>query len=246
MLRYPYYCFMLPILLSLLLLVLSIILLLRVNRKHKQISQLKELRNHIASDLHDDIGATLTGISFFTQAALSKLKHNKVEEAQTIIEQTGRNAREAVANMNDIVWFINPKNDNLQSLFNRIEDYAQSLFADQHIGFYLYFKDAVLDHKLNMNQRKHLFLLCKEAINNVAKYAQCKNLEILVENQTVIIKDDGIGFNETQMENGNGMANMKYRAHQLGADLKVHSSPQGTFIKLSFDLPLMGDDSGQS
>ncbi len=206
--------------------------------KSKRIQRLEEVRNHIARDLHDDIGATLTSISFFTQAALTKLKLDKVEDAQHIISQTGNTAREAIGNMNDIVWFINPNNDQLKALFSRIEDHARKLFAERGITFYFYYKDDEMNTMLDIEQRKHLYLICKEAITNAAKYAQCKNVELLVERKYIMIRDDGLGFDIEQAPQGNGLLNMKVRAHQLGAQFSLKSTPgKGTTVKLDFDHP---------
>lgn len=200
--------------------------------------RLEEVRNHIARDLHDDIGATLTSISFFTQAALTKLKLTKYEDAHHIISQTGDTAREAIGNMNDIVWFINPNNDQLKALFSRIEDHARKLFSERNITFYFYYKDDEMNTILDIEQRKHLYLICKEAITNAAKYAACKNVELLVERKHIIIRDDGVGFDVEQAQQGNGLLNMKVRAHQLGAHYTIKSVPgNGTTVKLDFDHP---------
>ncbi len=227
--------------LSIVLFMSALVLFVLAQKKVKQITQLNEMRNHIARDLHDDIGATLTSISFFTQAAISKLKLERPNEAYQIITQAGLTAREAIANMNDIVWFINPNNDQLKSLFFRIEDYARKLFADSGVAFYFYYKDEELNTMLNMEQRKHLYLLCKEAITNAAKYAQSKNVELLVEQKNIIIRDDGIGFDDKRLQEGNGILNMKVRAHQLGAAFSIVTSPnKGTVIKLDFGHPPNG------
>lgn len=224
--------------LSAILFVVSVILFVITYNKSKRIQRLEEVRNHIARDLHDDIGATLTSISFFTQAALTKLKLEKYEDAQHIISQTGNTARESIGNMNDIVWFINPNNDQLKSLFSRIEDHARKLFSERDITFYFYYKDDEMNTMLDIEQRKHLYLICKEAITNAAKYAQCKNVELLVERKHIIIKDDGRGFDVEQAQQGNGLLNMKVRAHQLGAHYTLKSMPgKGTTVKLDFDHP---------
>ena len=200
--------------------------------------RLEEVRNHIARDLHDDIGATLTSISFFTQAALTKLKLEKYDDANHIISQTGNTAREAIGNMNDIVWFINPNNDQLKALFYRIEDYGRKLFSESGIAFYFYYKDDDLNTLLDIEHRKHLYLICKEALTNTAKYAKCKNVELLVEQKYIIIKDDGIGFDTENSTLGNGLLNMKVRTHQLGAHFSLKSSPgKGTIVKLDFSHP---------
>lgn len=224
--------------LSIILFGISVILFVITFNKSKRIQRLEEVRNHIARDLHDDIGATLTSISFFTQAALTKLKLGKYDDAQQIISQTGNTARESIGNMNDIVWFINPNNDQLKALFSRIEDHARKLFSETGITFYFYYKDDEMNTLLDIEQRKHLYLICKEAITNAAKYARCKNVELLVERKHIIVRDDGMGFDAEHAQQGNGLLNMKVRAHQLGAHYSLKSIPgKGTTVKLDFDHP---------
>lgn len=226
------------LLIAIILFIAAAVLFVLSYNKARKMHRLEEVRNHIARDLHDDIGATLTSISFFTQAALTKLKLGKYEDADHIITQTGDTAREAIGNMNDIVWFINPNNDQLRALFSRIEDHARKLFSERGITFYFYYKDDDLNTMLDIEQRKHLYLICKEALTNAAKYARCKNVELLVEQKYIIIRDDGEGFDQTGVAQGNGLLNMKVRAHQLGAHLTLKSAPgKGTTVKLDFRHP---------
>jgi signal transduction histidine kinase len=207
-------------------------------KKQRRLKAIAEIRNHIARDLHDDIGATLTSISFYTQAAQQKLALKKYDEVSNLINQTGLNAREAIANMNDTVWVINPKNDSVKALCERIEDYGRRLLAETKTAFYFYYKDDELLNALNIEQRKHMYLICKEALNNCAKYAQAKNVELLIERQAIIIRDDGVGFDAKQENDGNGLLNMKSRAHQLGAQYEMIAEPnKGTCIKLTFLHP---------
>lgn len=204
-------------------------------KKQRRMKAMAEIRNHIARDLHDDIGATLTSISFLAQAIENKMALKKHEEVEKLLQQIGLNAREAIASMNDTVWVINPKNDSVKALFVRIEDYARKVLAENNTAFYFYYKDDELLKMLNIEQRKHIYLICKEALNNCAKYAQAKNLELLIERDTLIIRDDGIGFDSNRENDGNGLLNMKSRAHQLGAKYECISEPnKGTSIKLTF------------
>jgi signal transduction histidine kinase len=213
----------------------ALFLYVRAVKKQRMLKASSEIRNHIARDLHDDIGATLTSISFYTQAAQTKLALKKIDDVAQLIDQAGQNAREAIANMNDIVWVINPKNDSVKALFERIEDFGSKLFAEANIHFYFYFKDEDALQTLTIEQRKHIYLLCKEALNNCAKYSKANNVELLIDKHAIIIKDDGVGFDMNQETSGNGLLNIKLRAHQLGATHELISQPSGgTFIKLTF------------
>jgi signal transduction histidine kinase len=95
--------------------------------------------------------------------------------------------------------------------------------------------------KLNMEQRKNLYLIFKEAINNVAKYAHAQNLFVDIQLQnhqfTLTIKDDGVGFSTADSHTGNGLDNMDKRAKALKGILKILTDKNcGTKILLKFKI----------
>jgi signal transduction histidine kinase len=90
-----------------------------------------------------------------------------------------------------------------------------------------------------MDNRKNFYLIFKEAVNNVAKYAGCTDvwISMALKNKRVLltIKDNGKGFDVAQVNRGNGLLNMKNRAGTLKGDFKITSTPgEGTLIELSF------------
>jgi signal transduction histidine kinase len=105
--------------------------------------------------------------------------------------------------------------------------------------------------KLNPEQRRHLFLLLKEALNNIARHAECRNVSITLSisgSQLIAeIKDDGLGFTPPlpgtavavlpKSRGGNGLGNMQARAIELGGQLTIAASP-GKGTRLTLAVPL--------
>jgi signal transduction histidine kinase len=88
-----------------------------------------------------------------------------------------------------------------------------------------------------MEARRDFFLLFKEAVNNLAKYSQCKHadIDISVVKSVLVMKihDDGIGFDTREADSGNGLMNMKKRAQSLKGKLEINSwINKGTTVTL--------------
>lgn len=212
-------------------------------RRQKLIKQLEKIRLRIARDLHDDIGATLSSISFYAEAVKQRLGSNKADEAIKILDKMGAQSREMIGSMNDIVWMVNPNHDGTNQLLERLEDYGKGLFSSKGIRFMCYFDPEVMQAKFLMDTRRDLYLICKEGLNNAAKYSGCNLVEFLVKKTgkeiEVIIKDNGIGFNtEENNRKGNGLLNMKVRAEHMGAGVNIVSEINvGTSIRLVLPYP---------
>ncbi|MFI5171220.1 MAG: ATP-binding protein, partial [Chitinophagales bacterium] len=201
--------------------------------------ELKSDRIRISSDLHDDIGSTLGSISYFSQ--LAKLQQGEPDEnMDEILGKIDDISKEAIENMGDIVWTINPINDNFDRLLTRMKNYANNIFKSNNIRSNFIISDAIKpEWKLRVDLRKNLFLLFKEAYYNAVKYASCKNITITISrennNLTMTISDDGVGFDpeNTNAYNGNGMRNMRNRAAEISAAFSITSSPgKGTTITI--------------
>lgn len=217
-------------------------LLIMIYKKRQTIIQLKKLRINIASDLHDEIGAALSSVSFYSEAAIIHLKNNKAEQSLEILEKIGTTSRKTIDSMSDIVWMINPNNDSLIKLFERIENFSRELLGSKDALFILNY-DQKLNHLiLNIDFRKNLYLICREAIHNAAKYSNANKVELIIKVKKkkieVEIKDNGIGFDMLNSKLGNGLLNMKVRSKQIGAVLNINSKIGiGTAIKFVFPYP---------
>jgi ligand-binding sensor domain-containing protein len=234
----PYY-FRWWFILLLILLVASGVWLLLAYRK-RQREKLAIVRNKIARDLHDDIGSALGSISFFSETAKRTLDDHNTEGTNKVLEKIGSTSREMIENMHDIVWAVNPANDGMDQIIERMKSYAADMAASDHILLHFSSDDELASMKLSMAERKNIFLVFKEAIYNSCKYSDCKNLTVEIKRNTknklvMSITDDGKGFDLHSMKrNGNGLRNMKTRAEEIGAQIEITSEVEkGTRVEVT-------------
>lgn len=204
-----------------------------------QVLRLQAMRNRISADMHDEIGSTLSSISFYSQALLMQ---NPDEKQRTVLEKIKSNAQDVQDGLSDIVWSVKADMDSFESLLIRMQRVGNELFEPKNIRFH-FDADPKLKHlNIDMMTRKNFYLIFKEALHNAAKYAQCSNvwIDIHTIRQKVVmrIRDDGRGFDITAPSNGNGLGNMQQRAASIKGDLSIHSSPEkGTELILSIKTP---------
>jgi signal transduction histidine kinase len=188
----------------------------------KQLLKLQTLRNDIASDLHDDVGSTLSSIAIFSELARQQSK-----EVIPMLESIGDSSQKMLESMADIVWTINPKNDNFEKVILRMRSFAYELLGAKKIDFEFNADDTVAKMKLPMDARKNLYLIFKEATNNMVKYANADraffSISCTKNNFAMLIRDNGKGFDINKFSEGNGLKNMKRRAQEIGAKLLIES-----------------------
>jgi signal transduction histidine kinase len=207
--------------------------------KQMQISE--QIRKQIARDLHDDMGSTLSSISILSQVA-EKEANTKDVQTKELLSKINRNSQRMLDTMNDIVWTTQPVNDTFESISIKIREFAAEVFDAKDIKYKITIADDLLNHKLPPNQVYNFYLIIKENINNIAKYAKAKNVLVSIEhiaNKILLsIEDDGIGFDKNNLTtNGNGLKNIEKRSADLGGKLTIDSdSGNGTKIKLEIPL----------
>src|SRR5438067_7518014 len=207
----------------------------------KQVELYKQ-RMRISSDLHDEVGATLSGIAMYSQITKEQIRLQDTQKVQQSLSVMQQSAAEMVDKLNEIVWTVNPEQDSLQKLLQRLEEYAQEMGAIKNIKVSSAISSDLEEIRLPMEARRNIYLLCKEAINNAVKYSNCSELLLQVSsysnNITFIIQDNGIGFDTKLVRRGNGIDNMIRRADALKTLLKINSDiGKGTRIILEKKIP---------
>ncbi len=217
-----------------------------VYNKSLQRKKIRRLRNRISRDLHDEIGSTLSSISLYgTVASASVVEDPKrTSELLTLINTYSSNTIES---MNDIVWAIDSDNDTIGHMINRMRNFASEIEDTNEWKISIDYESKKIDKNLNMIQRRNMYLIFKESINNAIKYSNGKKISVTIDIEKSSIKldviDDGIGFDPDQITNkdtpfgGNGLKNMKKRARDLGGKLSIYSIiNEGTQVSLEFNL----------
>jgi two-component system, NarL family, sensor histidine kinase UhpB len=203
------------------------------NQMRGKMKELK-LRNQIAADLHDEVGSSLSSIHMLSQIATQKQPTDASQKE--ILDKVSSNAKETMEKMSDIVWMIKPGENEGENLKQRMERFAYEISSSKNINTSIEL-NSLEKAKLTMPQRKNLYLLFKEALNNAVKYSGTEKIEIkssIQNNQLLLsIKDYGKGFDLTATGRGNGLDNMKNRAKELNGKLDISSlSAAGTSVTL--------------
>lgn len=218
----------------------------RVNK----LLEIERIRSSIATDLHDDIGSTLTEIALYSDVSLRELRANKFEQKldgdfrkiESHLEEIGTTARGLIDAMNDIVWAVDPKNDSFEFLLLRMKTHAARMFDAKGINYDIDIPEELSHLRLPLGFRRRFYLIFKEAINNIVRHARPSkvSLNIRKEGRSLImtIVDDGVGFDVENVNEGNGLTNMRKRSESLSGSLSIQSAPmKGTTVKLRAAIP---------
>ena len=223
---------------TLCILVLAAAIYILYRLRIQQLVQVQHVRNRISSDLHDDIGARLTNIQLLS--ALSEQQLKKPELAGVYLHRIVNEVQTSGEALDDIVWSINSKNDSGEELAARMRRYAGEIFEGDHILCTMNVNDNMSGITLTMEKRRDLYLVFKEALNNILKHAQASNVQIDLEahDKKVLLRitDNGKGFDVNQPGNRNGLKNIKRRIEKWNGKFVIESI-RGKGTQLYVALP---------
>ncbi len=203
--------------------------------------EIERTRLRIARDLHDEVGSTLSSISFFAQAIHQEAGEHKINGSGkflSLISESSSHAKEAIS---DIIWSIDPSNDDWEKISAKLRRYASDVLESRGIRYEIELPSSCSIDKMDMERRRHFWLLFKEMVMNAVKHAQCTEVKIRLfmdgKLLHLIVQDNGIGIDPVMPTNGNGVQNIRARAQSLRADLDLQSSPAfGTQWEMRFQV----------
>ena len=212
-----------------------LVIILSAGYRQTQRAALQRLRDRIAADLHDDIGANLSQLALLSEvlrhqtgAADPQLAHSL--KAMSDISRATMNA------LGDIVWATNPHQDGLNNLLRRMRHFASEILPAAGVEFSFHAPKFKSELRLDTELRRQVFLIFKESINNLVRHSGCSRASIELQLAggylRLRISDNGSGFASAQPAEGNGLRSMSRRANTLGADFSLTSSAHGTTILL--------------
>ncbi len=193
-------------------------------------------RQRISSEMHDDIGAGLSGIKLMTEMA--KMKSN--DEANTSeIEKIYQSVGDISSKMKEVIWSLNTENDSLSSLIAYLQKQARQMMENYPGKFFMTTPEIIPEIKISGEARRHIHLLIKEALHNIIKHSGADQIELTVscdDKLKFVVADNGKGMDTAiNNETGNGMKNMRKRIQQLNGILFIESN---NGLKLTFEIPL--------
>lgn len=196
-----------------------------------QLNREKQIRDQIASDLHDDLGSTLNSVKVYANvAALEKDNKQYLSKIQETIQ-------EAISSVRDIIWVLDEKKDTIDHLVTRVNHYAAPLCIVNQSRFILEIEESIRNLVLHREEKRNLYMIIKESINNSIKYAGCKMISLKINdaNKKLIIEiaDDGKGYDPASSNGGHGINNILKRSSEIHYKAKIDSLyGRGTTIRL--------------
>jgi signal transduction histidine kinase len=210
----------------------------KYNKELEKQKAVIDTRSSIAADLHDDIGATLSSINIYSKLAADRLK-DSATEVEVLLGRIRSTSENMMDTMSDVIWAIKPDHDKSEEFLIKLRSLLHDFLGPAEIGYNLQ-SNLSAEYIIPMETRRNLYLILKEAVNNIVKYSQATEVSIRFNNNDNILKleiyDNGSGF-DTTLTYGNGLRNMKHRAEQLHGTLQITSSKEkGTHIIAEFEM----------
>ena len=192
-------------------------------------------RGRIARDLHDDLGTRLTHIALLSDLAQRDIL--RPDEAKSRVLQIAANSRQLIKSLSYTIWAISPGSDSLRDLIDHICCFSAEFLQAAGIRCRLALLEDCPEHELQSDVRHNVFLVIKEALNNIARHANASEvtLDMAIDGPRLLITiaDNGRGF--TGPSDGHGLANMRQRMNDIGGDFHIERPPAGgTQVTLEF------------
>lgn len=185
-----------------------------------QVYQMLELRTRIASDLHDDVGGLLTGITMQTE--ILELSNAPPEKRK--LQNLRELSQNALSRMRDVVWSIDARRDKIGDLIDRMREQAEEMLAPKGMQYKITTQNLNQEKVLPIEIRQHLYLIFKEALSNTVRHAQATHVDVNIGNFgnffEMRIKDNGIGLDFSQKGTGLGIDNINRRAAKIEGIVK--------------------------
>ncbi len=201
---------------------------------------IERVRTRIATDLHDEIGSSLTQIALQSEVLRRELA-GAGPDAVGRLERIGEVSRQLIDAMSDIVWAIDPRRDRLRDLVQRMRRFALDTLDARGIALRFDAPDDRLDLPLDAESRRQIYLVFKESVVNAARHSECTSVEVSLRisgrRAELTVRDDGRGFDSDTAPVGTGLISLRSRAEAMGGSLAIVSEPgKGTRVEMTVPL----------
>lgn len=206
----------------------------------QKIRATESIRRRIAGSLTEDLTNSLSSINISSELAKTKLESDTMR-TRDYIHQISETSNRMTQAMYDMVWSINPQNDQLNKTLERMKQYITEQESIHDIDISIDADPSIAEKESDMEHRYELLCIFKEAISNSVKHSEAKIINVqlrLRKNKLLLlIQDDGKGFDTGTVALGRGINDMKRRAEAIGAQIEILSEKNtGTLIRLEMGL----------
>lgn len=199
--------------------------------KYRNLKRMQQLRLQISSNLHDEVGSILTTITLYSDDLIFSGETGVEKDIR--LKKIAALSREATVTMGDILWAVDARNDMPGSLSERIREYAEEVLLPRQVNLKVNVDDVAAKGKMPVVLRQQLYLIFKEAVNNMLKHSDVEHASIVlryINERQFLLRVENDGLREHRMGvRGQGLKNMKMRSERMGA-LMCYKIDQGRFI----------------
>lgn len=191
-----------------------------------QIIKEQKIKNALASDLHDELGSSLTGLKVYAYQA------KKNPEYMASLEE---GITQSIKQVREMIWQLNEEKLTVHDLINKLAIIYKPLLKIGNTELHINIDSSVASLELLNKEKSHLYLILKEIINNALKYSQATELNITVQkgkNRLLFtIADNGIGIQDEGK--GYGLKNIEQRAKEIKYSISRTSTNTGTIYSIT-------------
>jgi len=230
------------------LLLLGLALVVQWHRARiRRLMEVQRVRERIASDLHDELGLSLSRISILSEVVRRDAEERGAPSWE--LENIGETARSLMDATSDMAWALDPSKDNLGSVLARIRRLAGDVCEASGVNLEVLVEEDLKALRLTSEVRRHILLILKEAIHNALRHGDPSRITLRAYRSSgfleLRLEDDGTGFDPASPvvagKEGHGLSSMARRAREAGGTLEIVSKPaNGTSVTISFPLSRNG------
>jgi signal transduction histidine kinase len=219
-------------------------LLLHITEREHQYQRLadrlqvirEEERAHLAREIHDVLGQSLTGIKLDLSGVARRLESGNQQTAIQKLKEGSAAVDDSIRLLRKLATELRPPLLDQLGLAAAIESHAKEVASRTGLQFVLNLADGAIP--LNPDQRIALYRIYQESLTNIVRHAGATKVwvALTLEGDVVqlCVKDDGKGFNSGNAIQSLGLLGMRERARLVAADFSVSSQPEkGTAVKVS-------------
>ncbi len=205
----------------------------------RQLQRIQDVRNRIASDLHDEIGSSLTHVNILSE--IGRKTFDKEDQPQQLFRRIGEEVQSSAEALDDIIWSVSSRVDTAEDLISRMRRYSSELFDAKRITFMLHVENLDENQTLGLELRRDFYLVYKEILRNIIRHAEASSVDVRILQEdkflSLVIADDGRGFDTTLSTERHGLKSIKGRVAKWKGHISIESSAQtGTIIKIGLPL----------
>lgn len=203
----------------------------RINK----LTALHKVRTEIAGNLHEEVNTTLNNINLLSEMA--RIKADKeIDRSKEYIEQISSKSRNMINAMSDIMWTIDPQNDNMEKSLLRMMEFADALRNRYGVHIELALDKKVRSLKLDMKTRHETYFIFKESLWMIVKYSGGKETLIYIDffknKLSMKLQDATASLDKNLTEIDKSIKEINDRAALINAELDVQYDKNGIAIVL--------------